>query len=92
VTPEQLAAKARELVPQGNIGVAYTYNESGSSLIVAQGISEPALPLQARSATQFVSGITATGFEFVTDANGNATQVIIRTADSQVTAVRKESR
>jgi hypothetical protein len=65
---------------------------SGSSLIVAQGISEPALPLQARSATQFVSGITATGFEFVTDANGNATQVIIRTADSQVTAVRKESR
>ena len=27
VTPEQLAAKAAELVPQGNIGVAYTYNE-----------------------------------------------------------------
>ena len=25
--PEQLAAKAAELVPQGNIGVAYTYNE-----------------------------------------------------------------
>jgi hypothetical protein len=36
-----------------------------------------------------VSGITAMGLEFVTDANGNATQVIIRTADSQVTAVRK---
>ena len=27
VSPEQLAAKATELVPQGNIGVAYTYNE-----------------------------------------------------------------
>lgn len=27
MTPEQLAAKAAELVPQGNIGVAYTYNE-----------------------------------------------------------------
>ena len=27
VSPEQLAAKAAELVPQGNIGVAYTYNE-----------------------------------------------------------------
>lgn len=27
VTPEQLAAKAAELVPQRNIGVAYTYNE-----------------------------------------------------------------
>src|SRR3954462_5653725 len=64
---------------------------SGGSLMVTQGISEPALPLQARSATQFVSGITATGFEFVTDANGNATQVIIRTADSQLTAVRRES-
>lgn len=25
--PEQLSAKAAELVPQGNIGVAYTYNE-----------------------------------------------------------------
>ena len=27
VSPEQLAAKAAELVPRGNIGVAYTYNE-----------------------------------------------------------------
>ena len=27
LSPEQLAAKAAELVPQGNIGVAYTYNE-----------------------------------------------------------------
>lgn len=27
VSPEQLADKAQELVPQGNIGVAYTYNE-----------------------------------------------------------------
>jgi pyruvate formate lyase activating enzyme len=27
VTPEQLAAKASELVPSGNIGIAYTYNE-----------------------------------------------------------------
>ena len=26
-SPEQLAAKAAELVPRGNIGVAYTYNE-----------------------------------------------------------------
>jgi hypothetical protein len=65
---------------------------SGGNLIVSQGISEPALPLQARSMTQFVSGITATGFEFATDANGNVTQVIIRTADSQLTAVRNDSR
>ena len=27
VSPEKLVAKAAELVPQGNIGVAYTYNE-----------------------------------------------------------------
>ena len=27
VSPEQLAAKAAEFVPHGNIGVAYTYNE-----------------------------------------------------------------
>ena len=27
MSPDQLAAKAAELVPQGNIGVAYTYNE-----------------------------------------------------------------
>ena len=27
VSPEQLAAKAAELVPHGNTGVAYTYNE-----------------------------------------------------------------
>jgi hypothetical protein len=65
---------------------------SDGRLIVAQGITEPALPLLARSATQFVSGITATGFEFVTDANGNATQVIVRTADSQMTAMRRDSR
>jgi hypothetical protein len=65
---------------------------TGSSLMVTQGINEPALPLLPRSATQFVSGITATGFEFVTDANGNATQVIIRTADSQLTATRTGSR
>jgi hypothetical protein len=63
---------------------------SGGSLIVTQGINEPALPLMARSPTQFVSGITAMGLEFVTDANGNPTQVIVRTADSQLTAVRKE--
>lgn len=27
VSPEQLANKAAELIPRGNIGVAYTYNE-----------------------------------------------------------------
>ena len=27
LSPEQLAAKAAELVPQGNIGVAYTYSK-----------------------------------------------------------------
>ena len=27
VTPEELASLARELVPRGNVGVAYTYNE-----------------------------------------------------------------
>jgi len=65
---------------------------SGGSLMVTQGINEPALPLLPRSATQFVSGISAVGLEFVTDANGNSTQVIVRTGDSQVTAVRKEPR
>jgi len=64
---------------------------TGGSLMVTQGINEPALPLVARSTTQFASGITATGFEFITDANGNPTEVIIRTADSQLTAVRRES-
>jgi len=76
-------------LPSGK-DVVMTVN--GGSLIVTQGINEPALPLQARSATQFVSGITATGFEFMTDASGNPTAVIIRTADSQLTAVRKDSR
>ena len=65
---------------------------TGGSLMVTQGINEPALPLVARSMTQFASGITATGFEFITDANGNPTEVIIRTADSQLTAVRKDAR
>lgn len=65
---------------------------SDGSLIITQGINEPALPLMARSATQFVSGVTAVGLEFATDASGNATQVIVRTADSQLTAVRKETR
>jgi hypothetical protein len=60
----------------------------GGRLIVAEGINEPALPLMARSATTFVSGITAMGLEFVNDANGSPTQVIVRTADSQLTAVR----
>jgi pyruvate formate lyase activating enzyme len=27
VSPEQLVQKAQELIPQGNIGIAFTYNE-----------------------------------------------------------------
>ncbi len=47
VSPEQLAAKAAELIPQGNVGVAYTYNEpltgyeyvrDCASLVRAQGL------------------------------------------------------
>ena len=60
-----------------------------SDMLFVQGLNEPKLPLLATSETKFMSTANPTGFEFVRDAQGNVTSVIVRGADGDRTAVRK---
>ena len=57
-------------------------------LLFVQGLNEPKLPLLVQSETQFMSTATPTGFEFVKDAQGKVTHLIVR-ADGEQKAVRK---
>ena len=58
-------------------------------MLFVQGLNEPKLPLVAQSETQFMSTATPTGFEFVKDARGRVTHVIVRGAAGDQKAVRK---
>src|SRR5262245_52085443 len=60
-----------------------------SDLLFIQGLNEPKLPLVAQSETQFMSTATPTGFEFVKDAQGRVTHLIVRGAGGDQKAVRK---
>jgi hypothetical protein len=57
-------------------------------LLFVSGLNEPKLPLYVQSETQFMSTATPTGFEFVKDAQGRVTHLMIR-GESDQKAVRK---
>jgi hypothetical protein len=58
-------------------------------LLFVQGLNEPKLPLVAQSETQFMSTATPTGFEFIKDAQGKVTHLMVRGANGDQKAVRK---
>ena len=58
-------------------------------LIIVRGLGEPKLPLLVQSDTMFMSTATPTGFEFVSDAQGRVTHVIVRDGGDERKAVRK---
>ncbi len=61
---------------------------TGDFLFV-KGLNEPKVPLVPQSETLFMSTATPTGFEFVKDAQGKVTHVIVRGAAADQKAVRK---
>jgi len=58
-------------------------------LLFVQGLNEPKLPLLVESETKFQSTATPTGFEFVRDARGRVTHLILRGDGGEQRAVRK---
>ena len=86
VRPDVLTTYAGtyELTP----GREFVINTVGDLLFV-QGLNEPRLPLLAQSATRFMSTATPNGFEFVKDAQGRVTHLIVRGENGDQKAVRK---
>jgi hypothetical protein len=60
-------------------------------LLFVRGLNEPKLPLFVTSETHFMSTATPNGFEFVKDAQGNVTHLIVRGPDGDHKAVRKSA-
>jgi len=89
VRPEVLAAYAGvyQLAP----GREFTVTATGDLLFV-RGLNEPRVPLIAQSDTHFMSTATPTGFEFVRDAQGRITHVIVRGAAGDQKATRTPAR
>jgi hypothetical protein len=58
-------------------------------MLFVQGLGEPKLPLVAQSETQFMSTATPTGFEFVKNARGKVTHLIVRGATGDQKAARR---
>ena len=75
LSPELLATYAGvyELAP-GREAVVTAIGD----LLFVQGLNEPKLPLLVQSETTFMSTATPTGFEFVKDAQGKVTHLIVR--------------
>ena len=86
LSPALLATYAGtyELAPGRDVGITVT-----GDLLFVVGLNEPKLPLLVQSETHFMSTATPTGFEFVKDARGNVTQLIIRGNAGEQTAIRK---
>jgi hypothetical protein len=86
LSPELLATYAGvyELAPGREAVVMVT----GDMLFVL-GLNEPKLPLLVQSETQFMSTATPTGFEFVKNAQGQVTHLIVRGAGRDQRAARK---
>jgi hypothetical protein len=85
VSPQLLAtyAGAYEIAPGREVVVTVT-----GDMLFVQGLNEPKLPLVAQSETHFMSTATPTGFEFVKDAQGKVTHLMVRGATDRK-AVRK---
>jgi hypothetical protein len=60
-----------------------------ADMLFIRGLNEPRLPLLVQSETQFMSTANPTGFEFVKDAQGRVTHLIVRGAAGDQKAVRK---
>jgi len=86
VSPALLATYAGvyELAPGREIVVTAV-----EDLLFVKGLNEPRLPLMAQSDTRFMSTATPSGFEFVKDAQGKVTHLIVRGTDEERRAVRK---
>jgi hypothetical protein len=86
LNPEVVAryAGVYELAPGRDIVVTVT-----GDLVFVQGLNEPRLPLLVQSETHFMSTATPTGFEFVKDAQGKVTHLIVRGDAGDQKAVRK---
>ena len=69
-------------------GREFSINAVGDLLFV-QGLNEPRLPLYVQSETNFMSTATPTGFEFVKDAQGRITGIIVRGNAGEEKAVRR---
>ena len=64
---------------------------ASGDLLYVRGLNEPKLPLLVQSETQFMSTATPNGFEFIKDAQGKVTHLIVRGADGDQKAVRKST-
>jgi hypothetical protein len=86
LSPELLASYAGvyEFAPGREALVTVT-----GDLLFVQGLNEPKLPLLVQSATIFMSTATPNGFEFVMDAQGKITHLIVRGEAGDQKAVRK---
>src|SRR5438046_2072274 len=86
LNPELLATYAGvyELATGRTVVVTVT-----GDMLFVQGLNEPKLPLLVQSETQFMSTANPTGFEFVKDAGGKITHLIVRGESGDRKAVRK---
>ena len=86
LSPELVAnyAGTYELAPTRQVVVMTT-----GDLLYVQGLNEPKLPLLPESDTRFQSTATTNSFEFVKDAQGNVTHLIVRGDAGEQRAVRK---
>ena len=86
VSPELLRtyAGAYEIAPGRQALVSVV-----GDLLFVQGLNEPKLPLLAESETRFQSTATPTGFEFVKDAQGKVTHLLIHNDAGNQRAIRK---
>jgi hypothetical protein len=85
LSPELLATYAGvyEVAPGREIVVTAT-----GDLLFVRGLNEPKLPLLVQSETQFMSTANPTGYEFIRDAQGKVTHLMVRGAAGDQKAVR----
>lgn len=87
LSPELLATYAGvyEIAP-GREAVVTARND----LLIMEGLGEPGLPLLEQSDTKFVSTTSAASYEFVTDARGTVTHMLVGGRGAVEKAVRKD--
>jgi hypothetical protein len=88
LSPEALAPLAGAYELASGREVVFTVTRD---MLFARGLNEPRLPLLATSETKFLSTANPTGFEFVKDASGKVTHVIVRGANGDQKAARKDA-
>ena len=86
LSPQLLASYAGvyEVAPGREVVVTVA-----GDLLFVQGLNEPRLPLLVESETKFQSTATPTGFEFIKDAQGKVTHLMVHSDAGEQRAVRK---